>query len=1323
MGIGARAETRPSMTRSIARCSERGRLVAQHDQHLLGRLRAGWYASGLWSSEAVTVQDAAEVEAVLQAHPWVEQAAVLAVPDEVRVERPRSREHGDWATNVALQVAKDAGLDVTKLKADMADPAIAAILTTAAGVPVKIGDVATVQLGTATRYGAVCYNDRGETAGAVVMMLKGENSSAVIGRVKERIAEIRKLLPEGVVIEPFLDRTKMVNNAIGTVETNLMEGALIVVFVLVLFLGNLRAGLVVASVIPLAMLFAVILMNMFGVSGNLMSLGALDFGLIVDGAVIIVEAVMHQLSHSKTLPHTEASRLTQRQMDQQVEKSAARMMNAAVFGQIIILVVYLPIFALEGIEGKMFRPMAQTVAFALLGAFLLSLTYVPAISALSLGKKASLKVTFSDRVMSGLERFFQGSLSRVLQFPKTAMAAAGAIFLAALFVLSTLGGEFIPELEEGDFAVDTRVLTGSNLGTTIASTQQSAGILLRRFPEVEKIVTKIGSGEIPTDPMPIEASDMMVILKDKKEWTSARTFDELAAKMSTALQDVPGVTAGFQFPVQMRFNELMTGAKQDVVCKIFGENLDTLAVLAGRLGEIAGQVEGATEVYVEAVTGMPQIVVRHRRAALAQYGLSVETVNRTVNAAFAGAFAGQVFEEEKRFDLVVRLDRTQRRDLADVQNLPIATPGGAQIPLGHVADVQIVEGPSQIQRENAQRRIIVGFNARGRDVQSLVDDLRVRVASGLAFPAGYSITYGGSFENLQAAKARLGVAVPVSLLLIFLMLYFAFGSIRQGLLIFTAIPLSAVGGILALALRGMPFSISAGIGFIALFGVAVLNGIVLITEFNRLFGEGITDLRRVVLQGTKIRLRPVLMTASVASLGFLPMAFSHGAGAEVQRPLATVVIGGLLSATLLTLFLLPVLYVFFGKKARPVTSVAAVTALVLLSGGPQAAAQTPVSVQAAVDSALQHHPSLRPYALGIAQNRTLEATARDLPKTDFNLESGQINTACWDNRLGVSQTFAAGRVVAARAGVLAQNTAVSEAGQALQRREVAFEVKTLYAEIVALQQTEATLQRADSLYAAAAGRAAARLNAGESNALEKASAELHRSQANRKLKAAQAEREILLERFRRLLGTAQAVTPQAVRFEPAPAVPAMAPDHPVLGLAQSHLGLAERNISLARAALLPDFRLGLALQSIRGPQTIGGAELTYGSAPRFFTLQAGMSLPVFKKAANARVQAAVIGRDAARAAEEAARFSLEIQYRSAALRLEKCRAALGDFEKNTLPAAETLLKTADRQLRTGEINYLEWTVHVSQALSARLEYAELLRQYNLAAVALDYFAP
>ncbi|MBK6363928.1 MAG: efflux RND transporter permease subunit [Saprospiraceae bacterium] len=782
------------------------------------------------------------------------------------------------------------------------------------GTPLLIRDVAEVTEGSATRYGAVTYNDQGEVAGAVVMMLKGANSSEVIKNVKERIEQIKKTLPEGVEIEPFLDRTKMVNNAISTVTTNLMEGALIVIFVLVVFLGNLRAGLLVASVIPLAMFFAVIMMNMFGVSGNLMSLGALDFGLIVDGAVIIVEAVMHQLSHSKN--YQAVSSLTKHQMDTEVKYSAGKMMNSAVFGQIIILIVYLPIFTLEGIEGKMFMPMAQTVAFALLGAFILSLTYIPMMSTLVLSKKIHHTPNLSDRVMIKLEIIFQRSLEFFLKIPKITISGVVVMFLIAIFVMSRLGGEFIPALEEGDFAVDTRVLTGSNLNTTVEFTQKAANILLTRFPEVEKVVTKIGSGEVPTDPMPMEASDMMVIMKPKKEWKNAKTFDEMAEKMSKELEDVPGITAGFQYPVQMRFNELMTGARQDVVCKLFGENLDTLAFYAHKIGEMVNTVEGAQNLYVEAVTGVPQVIIQYNRNAMSQYNVPISDVNKAVNMAFAGQSTGMVFEGEKRFDLVVRLKSDVRQSLEDAQRLLIPVGNGQQVPLSKLADVSVRDGTNQIQREDAKRRIVVGFNVRGRDVQSIVHELQDKVSEKINFPPGYYITYGGAFENLNQAKTRLMVAVPVSLILIFILLYFAFNSIKHGLLIYSAIPLSAIGGIFFLALRGMPFSISAGVGFIALFGVAVLNGIVLIAEFNRLKAEGWKDLRRIVLMGTKVRLRPVLMTAFVASLGFLPMAISNGAGAEVQRPLATVVIGGLMVATFLTLIVLPILYILFEKTNK-----------------------------------------------------------------------------------------------------------------------------------------------------------------------------------------------------------------------------------------------------------------------------------------------------------------------------------------------------------------------------------------------------------------------
>jgi cobalt-zinc-cadmium resistance protein CzcA len=755
------------------------------------------------------------------------------------------------------------------------------------------------------------YDGKNEVVGAIVMMLKNENSSKVIKDVKLRIEEIKKTLPEGIVIEPFLDRTKLVDKAIGTVAKNLTEGALIVIFVLVLMLGNWRAGLVVASVIPLAMLFAISLMNVFGVSGNLMSLGAIDFGLIVDGAVIIVEATLHHIVIGRL---GKSAQMTQEEMNDEVYQSSTKIRSSAMFGEIIILIVYLPILALSGVEGKMFAPMAQTVIFAILGAFILSLTYVPMASALFLSKNISDKVSFSDKMMIKLQNYYTPIIEFTLNHSKNIIIGIVILFVFSLGVFSKMGGEFLPQLDEGDFAVETRVMTGSSLSETIDASLKAGKLLKKHFPEVIKVVAKIGSSEIPTDPMPVEACDLMIILKDKEEWTSAETKEELSEKMAEVLSDLPGVTFSFQQPIQMRFNELMTGARQDVVIKVYGDNLDELSQQAIKIGKLIHKIDGLEDLYVEKVTGLPQIEIRFDRAKIAQFGLNISDINDAIQTAFAGKVAGLVFEGEKRFDMVVRFDENNRKDLSDVQNLFITSSNGSQVPLNQLAEVSFKDGPNQIQRDNTKRRITIGFNVRNRDIESIVNEVKAKIEKWDKLPVGYSVTYGGSFENLQEAKSRLTIAVPIALLLIFVLLYFTFHSVKQSFLILTAIPLSAIGGILALWLRGMPFSISAGIGFIALFGVAVLNGIVLISCFNQLLASGLSDIKEVIRQGTSTRLRPVIMTAMVASLGFLPMALSYGAGAEVQKPLATVVIGGLLSATILTLIVLPALYYLTSRK-------------------------------------------------------------------------------------------------------------------------------------------------------------------------------------------------------------------------------------------------------------------------------------------------------------------------------------------------------------------------------------------------------------------------
>ncbi|GIV35873.1 MAG: hypothetical protein KatS3mg032_0252 [Cyclobacteriaceae bacterium] len=781
------------------------------------------------------------------------------------------------------------------------------------GVPVLIRHIADVRIGHAIRYGAMTSNGKSETVGAVVMMLKGENASQVVKNIKNRIAEIQQTLPEGIVIEPFLDRTKLVDKAIRTVTVNLTEGALIVIFVLVLLLGNLRAGIIVASVIPLSMLFAIGVMTVLGISGNLMSLGAIDFGLIVDGAVIIVEATLHHLIAQSPL-----KRITQKQMDEEVETSTTNMMNAAAFGQFIILLVYIPILTLAGVEGKMFKPMAQTVMLAITGALILSLTYVPVASSVFLSKTIRPANSLSDKLMVRLASAYRPILIKALHGRRAVVWVALILLGASLWLFSRLGGEFLPELDEGDFAVETRALPGSSLTETVNATLKGGEVLLKHFPEVEKVVGKIGSGEIPTDPMPMDWGDMMVIMKDKHEWTSASSKDELIRKMKEKLEEeVPGISFGFQHPIQMRFNELLSGARQDVVVKIYGDDLNKLAAYASQIGRLVSEIEGAYDVYVEKITGLPQLVIRIDRNKLASYGLSIADVNRVVATAMAGKEAGMVFENERRFALVVRNAGESRNHPEDINRLAIAIPEGRQITLDQIAHVTLEAGPAQIQRDEGRRRIVVGFNVRERDMESVVNEARELIKQKVAFEPGYAVTFGGTFKNLEEARQRLMVAVPAALLIIFALLYFAFHSFGQSLLVFSAIPLSAIGGVASLWLRGMPFSISAGVGFIALFGIAVLNGIVLMVEFNRLYATGISNPDDLIVQGATVRLRPVLMTALVASLGFLPMALSEGSGAEVQRPLATVVIGGLVSATLLTLVVLPCLYrIFFYSLHR-----------------------------------------------------------------------------------------------------------------------------------------------------------------------------------------------------------------------------------------------------------------------------------------------------------------------------------------------------------------------------------------------------------------------
>ncbi len=1197
------------------------------------------------------------------------------------------------------------------------------------GIPVLIRNVASVGFGSATRYGAMTRNDEGEVVGAIVMMLKGANSSEVIKNVKERISQIEKNLPKGVVIEPFLDRTKLVNNAIGTVTKNLAEGALIVIFVLVLLLGNFRAGLVVASVIPLAMLFAISLMNLFGVSGNLMSLGAIDFGLIVDGAVIIVEATLHHLTGRSLFEKFGGRKLTQDEMNLEVYNSASKIRSSAAFGEIIILIVYLPILALVGVEGKMFKPMAQTVSFAILGAFILSLTYVPMVSSLFLNKNTQYKRNISDRIMDFFQKVYKPMIHLALKRKVMVLVTAMLMFVISITVFMNMGGEFIPTLDEGDFAVETRVLQGSSISQTIEAALRAGKILKAKFPEVKEVIGKIGSSEIPTDPMPVEACDLMVILKDKEEWTSAETREGLAEKMQEALEDIPGVTFSFQQPIQMRFNELMTGAKQDVVIKIYGENLDVLTQYAKQIGKLSSTVDGAQDIYVEEVTGQSQIVIKFDRDKIAQFGLNIEDINQVVKAGFAGESAGYVYEGEKRFDLVVRLEKDNRQNLDDIKNLFVTAPNGNQVPVSQLADVELKISPNQIQRDDAKRRITVGFNVRGRDVESVVKEMKQKVDKQVKFSAGYYPTYGGTFKNLIEARQRLSIAVPVALLLIFMLLFFTFHSFKQSILIFTAIPLSAIGGVFALWLRDMPFSISAGVGFIALFGVAVLNGIVLIGEFNSLKKEGMTDIKEIILKGTSVRLRPVIMTAFVASLGFLPMALSHGSGAEVQKPLATVVIGGLLTATLLTLMVLPVLYWFFekmGKSKTPISAGAAVIVACILFPS-LSNAQTNSSgltLQQAIDGALKNNASIKAGNYEIDYSKALKKTSTDIGKTNVSLLYGQFNSINSDNNITVSQSIPFPTLFSSQSQLNKANVKGSELKLQVTQNELINQVKSVYHYLEFLQAERNLLMSQDSIYTSFSNAANSRFKAGESNLLEKTTAETQLMEVKNLLAQNQSNTLIYQSQLQSLMNSK---VPVQIENKTIGKLELTVPNdstaysqNPYLLYLKQQIEISQKQKKVETAKVLPDFTIGYFNQSLTGYQNINGTDQYFDASERFSGFQVGVSIPLWFVPQTAKVKAAGLNQKAIESNVEQYQTNVQSQYSQYLQEYLQDKNTLEYFEKSALPNADLIIKQADKGFKNGEIGYVEYLQGIRNALTIKSNYLNSLNQYNQSIIKLEF---
>lgn len=1196
------------------------------------------------------------------------------------------------------------------------------VKNTGQGTPLLIKDLATVKFGAAPRYGAFIVDTTGEAVGGVVMMLKGKNASEVIDGVKERISLIEKSLPEGISIEPYYDRTVLVDKAVGTVSKNLVEGALIVIFILILLLGNFRAGVIVASVIPLSLLFAISLMNLFGISGNLMSLGAIDFGLIVDGAVIIVESVVHRITQSKTLQP--GLILSQQQMDTEVIGSAKRMMNSATFGQIIILIVYLPILTLVGVEGKMFRPMAETVSFAILGALILSLTYVPVASALFLNRKTERKTTVSDKIMGGIRKVFDPCLTFALKHKISLLIASLLLFVSALFMFNSLGGEFIPTLEEGDFAAGVMTLQGGSLSNTIETVEKANKILMTKFPEVKHVVCKIGTGEIPTDPTPMETGDYIIQMKPKEEWTSAKTREEMMEKMQNELSVLKGVVFTLQQPIQMRFNELMTGSKQDVAIKIFGDNLDTLATKAEEVNRLIGNVDGVVDINVEKITGSGQIQVRYDRKKIAQYGVNIDDINLLLQTAFAGSSAGVVYDEEKRFDLVVRFDTNFRENIKSVKNLYVPLPNGNQIPLDQLAEVEIKTGIAQVSRESAKRRITIGLNVRNRDVQSVIKEINKKIDNTLKLPPGYYVTYGGQFENLVAANNRLAVALPIALLLIFIILFFTFKSLKQTLLIFSAVPFAMIGGVAALFVRNMNFSISAGIGFIALFGVAVLNGIVLIAEFNRLEKEeGITDIYDRVWRGLKSRIRPVMITASVASFGFLPMALSTSAGAEVQKPLATVLIGGLISATILTLIVLPILYILFTDKKKKLAVTVKTTlllpllvaGLMLLGISNGADAQTAVPAKytlgEAINRAVTNNGAVRSADLKVDYSRKMKTASWEYDKTNVDFSYGQTNSFAMDNNITVSHSFSSVFQNIGQYKLADAQTQSARYELSVIRAEIVSEVKSIYYQLVYYHAKMALLRYEDSLYTDFLKAAELKTQKGESAVLEKISVQT----ASMELKTLIDKTASDIAIYRKKL--------QAILNDDAPADIAdtvlskiyfagdtsAVMNNPALSLAKQQIEISKLETRIEKLKLMPDISVGYFNQSNKELNGTG----------RFTGVQLGIAIPLLCFSQSAKINAAKINEQIAQSNFDYYNRGLKVELQNLLQEYEKYKSSLNYYESYALPQAQLIIEHSGKNYRAGNIGYVEYFLNLDKALEIKANYLQTLNDYNQSVITVE----
>lgn len=1194
------------------------------------------------------------------------------------------------------------------------------VVTNKGDVPVYVSDVATVGFGHANRFGAITGNGEGEKVLGQVMMLKDANSNAVIEAVKERVSSIQPSLPPGISINPFLERSELIGKTTFTIAENLILGCLIVIFVVVLLLGNWRSGLVVASVIPLSLLFALSLMYIFGVDANLMSLGAIDFGIIIDGAVIIVEFIAFKITQKRSKLLALSKKERQDVVDSLTFQGATKMMNSAVFGQLIIIIVFIPIFSLVGVEGKMFRPMAMVFCFALIGAMILCFTYIPVMASLFIKPTNTEKKTISSRMISFLERKYQPSIIWALRKKRLVLGIAISLLIFTAFLFSRMGAEFVPTLDEGDFVIQPVLKTGMSLSKTIEATTQMEKIL-KKFPEVVQVVSRIGAAEVPTDPMSMEESDIIIKLKPKGEWVSAQSKDELADKFKKALFDeIAGVEFEFTQPIEMRFNELITGVRADLAIKVFGEDLNVLYQKALEIEEAIQNVEGAADISVEKTAGLPQMSVKYDRRKIAKYGLNIEDLNKIITMGFAGIPAGTVFEGERQFDLMIRFDDLHRKDIENLETASVSLPNGTKLPLSEFASINYTKGPAKISRDNTKRRIVVGVNVRNRDLESVVRDIQAIIKKDINIPTGYSISYGGQFENLRTATDRLKIAVPLALILIFILLYFAFNSVKEALMIYSAIPLAAIGGVILLNIRDLPFSISAGVGFIALFGIAVLNGIVLIEEFNELKAKGINNINKRILIGTKNRLRPVLLTAAAAALGFLPMAISTSAGAEVQRPLATVVVGGLITATILTLVVLPILYALFdkneqnSKKKTKVNLKATSAMLLLLLPIIGQAQQNPLSVKQTLQMAIENNHALQASSKRIDQSEQRVGGALNIDKTQIFYGYDQNNIA--ENGLalkvfGLSQSFQFPTIYAAQRKVRQQEATLAAQEYILNERLLTKEVYLAYYKVVYSNNVVKQYTYLDSLYGQFAKAAKKRYDVGGTNLLEKLTAETKQKEIAIALKQAREEVKKAHTILNQWVQSDSIITVEENELPRLALKKLNIEDHPGFSFYNSAKSLAESSLSLEKQMLLPDIHFSI----FQG--TNDGVNST-----NYNGFQVGLGIPLWFGANKSKINAAKTQINILTHEFENYKIKLQSRYNALLTDLKKYRETIDYYETTGKNLSKELTKTASKAFKSGEIDFLEYVQLLESAKNIEINYLQNLMKYNNTVLEINYLS-